>query len=329
MISKTLDGVLTPIAQCRDEGRRDAAITELLEEYAKPLVRSILRGRFFNRENPIDRQELDDLESEAVLQLITRLERLAGDPIADFRAYLAVVVYNAWNAYLRRKYPRRWRLDSKLRYLLSHDTRFALWIAANGESFSSLAEFRGRRPASASEVDDATSSIAVGPFTEAVERILRHIGSPVHVDDLVRAVGAVLAIRDEPDLEATDQTPAHHEPSAVDARLDRGALLRAAWREIHDLPLPQKRALLLGLRGEGGEALMPFLPLMGVATLHELASALKIQASELAALWKRLPLDDLTIAGGLGLTRQQVINLRKSARERLGRRLRDLRRQTP
>jgi hypothetical protein len=34
-----------------------------------------------------------------------------------------------------------------------------------------------------------------------------------------------------------------------------------------------------------------------------------------------LPLDDATIAGLLGLTRQQVINLRKSARERLARRL--------
>jgi hypothetical protein len=38
-------------------------------------------------------------------------------------------------------------------------------------------------------------------------------------------------------------------------------------------------------------------------------------------LWKELPLDDLTIAGRLGATRQQVINLRKSARARLVRRL--------
>jgi hypothetical protein len=35
----------------------------------------------------------------------------------------------------------------------------------------------------------------------------------------------------------------------------------------------------------------------------------------------KLPLDDATIAGLLGATRQQVINLRKCARERLERRM--------
>ena len=329
MSSKALDGALTPLSQCRDQGSRDFAITALLQDFARPLVRSILLSRMSSGGSPIDCQELDDLESEAVVQLITRLERLASDPIADFRAYLAVVVYNTWNAYLRRKYPRRWRLDSKLRYLLSHDPRFAMWISERGESFSSLAEFRRGAPALAQRVDHAITAIAPGSFTDVVERILRHVGSPLPIDDLVHAVGAVLAIKDNPVQEASDQMPANDSGSAVDDRLDRRTLLQAVWREVHDLPLPQKSALLLGLRGEGGEALMPFLLLMGVATLHQLASALEITTAELAALWKKLPLDDITIAGRLGLTRQQVINLRKSARERLARRLRVQREQTP
>jgi hypothetical protein len=53
----------------------------------------------------------------------------------------------------------------------------------------------------------------------------------------------------------------------------------------------------------------------------ELASALGFSTAQLAELWPRLPLDDAAIAGKLGLTRQQVINLRKSARARLGRRI--------
>jgi hypothetical protein len=40
----------------------------------------------------------------------------------------------------------------------------------------------------------------------------------------------------------------------------------------------------------------------------------------LSALWDQLPLDDLSIAARLGVTRQQVINLRKAARARLARR---------
>jgi DNA-binding CsgD family transcriptional regulator len=46
-----------------------------------------------------------------------------------------------------------------------------------------------------------------------------------------------------------------------------------------------------------------------------------MEAVELARIWKDLPLADQDIATRLDLNRQQVINLRKSARERLGRRL--------
>jgi hypothetical protein len=42
---------------------------------------------------------------------------------------------------------------------------------------------------------------------------------------------------------------------------------------------------------------------------------------ELTEIWNALPLDDVAIAAHLGVTRQQVINLRKSARERLVRRM--------
>jgi hypothetical protein len=42
---------------------------------------------------------------------------------------------------------------------------------------------------------------------------------------------------------------------------------------------------------------------------------------DLDELWDELPLDDLKIAARLGMTRQQVINLRKSARARLARRM--------
>jgi hypothetical protein len=45
-------------------------------------------------------------------------------------------------------------------------------------------------------------------------------------------------------------------------------------------------------------------------------------AEGLAGLWNDLPLEDSKIGELLGLTRQQVINARKSGRERLARRLR-------
>ena len=51
-------------------------------------------------------------------------------------------------------------------------------------------------------------------------------------------------------------------------------------------------------------------------------TALALAAEQFAELYNRLPLDDATIAQRLGITRQQVINLRKAARDRLVRRMR-------
>jgi hypothetical protein len=64
-------------------------------------------------------------------------------------------------------------------------------------------------------------------------------------------------------------------------------------------------------------------PLTGVATVQQIAAALEFPLGHLAELWNSLPIDDERIAGLLQISRQQVINLRKAARARLGRRLRE------
>jgi hypothetical protein len=83
----------------------------------------------------------------------------------------------------------------------------------------------------------------------------------------------------------------------------------------------QRSALLLNLRdGDGRNALL-LLILVNAAPFDEIAAALEMTTEALTAIWNDLPIDDLTIAEMLGATRQQVMNLRKSARERLTRRL--------
>ena len=72
--------------------------------------------------------------------------------------------------------------------------------------------------------------------------------------------------------------------------------------------------------GGGG---IDLFPLTGVAGWREIAAALDMPADEYAALWPDLPLDDTEIARRMGATRQQVINLRKAARARLARRMKD------
>ena len=96
--------------------------------------------------------------------------------------------------------------------------------------------------------------------------------------------------------------------------------LEALWREVIALPVNQRAALLLNLRDPEGGSALHTLPATGLVSMRALADLLELEEAELGAIWDELPLDDLTIALRLGLTRQQVINLRKSARARLARR---------
>jgi DNA-directed RNA polymerase specialized sigma24 family protein len=110
-------------------------------------------------------------------------------------------------------------------------------------------------------------------------------------------------------------------PDAAAALQQRGHLA-LLWEEIRRLPPRQAAALLFNLRdAQRGNALV-LLPLTGVATMREIARTLGMSAEKLAEIWNRLPFEDSEIAELLGVTRQQVINLRKSARERLARRMR-------
>ena len=106
-------------------------------------------------------------------------------------------------------------------------------------------------------------------------------------------------------------------PSALRALTDRQELERL-WGEIEQLPVRQRHALLLNLRDADGHGVIFMLPFTGLVTMRGIAEVLEIPAPELAALWRTLPLDDAAIAMRLSITRQQVINLRKSARARLG-----------
>ena len=109
--------------------------------------------------------------------------------------------------------------------------------------------------------------------------------------------------------------------ASVESSLVYRSALAAVWQEVTLLPPRQRIALLLGLADETGSAVTSLLILLRIVTFDKLATAVEMASSELAAIWDQLPLPDLAIAKRLALSRQQVINLRKSARERLARRL--------
>ncbi|HEX8116984.1 MAG TPA: hypothetical protein VF521_06915, partial [Pyrinomonadaceae bacterium] len=139
---------------------------------------------------------------------------------------------------------------------------------------------------------------------------------------------SLLGVRDQPieSLPEHDEafTNAPHESDPA-WRIEKRIFLQRLWEELQQLPPNQRAALLLNLKDAGGFGCITLFPATGVASLRQLADALGMSAEELARLWNELPIEDARIAGLLGLTRQQVINARKSARERLARRLKGFR----
>jgi hypothetical protein len=123
------------------------------------------------------------------------------------------------------------------------------------------------------------------------------------------------------DLSASALEDLTDSTEGIDLIIERKEQLRDVWAEINQLPLNQRRSLLLSLRDEHGGGMLLMFSVAGIAFLRDFAKVLEFDVEEFAALWNSLPLEDLKIAERIGSTRQQVINMRKCARERLTRRM--------
>ncbi|HWW61596.1 MAG TPA: sigma-70 family RNA polymerase sigma factor [Thermoanaerobaculia bacterium] len=291
-----------------DDAERE--IERLILDEARPLAEKILRR--YTRSNRLMRAEdAEDVAAGIGVRLLEKLRAVRhshDEAIQDFDAYVAMLTYNAISDHLRRRFPERARLKRRLRYALSHDVRLAMWGTSAGAACG-LRAWKGAEDALDAIPDD------VAPH-EGLDALFRATGKPVLFNAVVSYIARTSSIANA----LVDEEQASLAPSPADVAETRD-FVRALWREILELPPMQRKALLLNLR-YGGEMNVIALLVMGrIVTFNELAASLEMQARELAAVWNRLPLDDLQLAALLGITRQQVINLRKSARERLSRKL--------
>lgn len=307
-----------------DDVERDRCLAQLIEEEARPLVRRIVRAQLAGA--PL--ADLEDVEADVVLRLVAQLRAVATgeeESIRSFSSYVAVAAYHGCHALLRARNPGRARLVTRLRYLLGHDPQLALWSGPTGEWIGGLSSWRGRgtgpRRRALPRAGEAIDSAA--GLRRAVHALLREVGEPLRLEELLEAlsgepIGLVprAATTEGELLEVADPGA-----SALAALSDREALERV-WLEIGALPRRQRLALLLNLRDDEGRDLLSLMPVAEVVSLAEIAAVLEMPSAQLEALWPRLPLEDLRLAELLGVSRRQVINLRKCARERLARRLR-------
>jgi hypothetical protein len=309
-----IDPLLEPLLAARDRETRDEALGMLLTQHADPVIRRGLRHRFGASPSP----EIEDIRSSVIVRLLNRLERV-DDPEADriesFADYVAMVTYNTVDDYARRRNPQRTLLANRVRYVLTHDDRFALW-RRDRDLVCGFAEWDGQRAQAQSfETHDADERA----LADSLERAFRRANAPADFHDVVQALATAAGLNETTtpvtEIDLVDATPSAYEQLASREAAD------ALWAEIQLLPVRQRVALLFGARDAAGQSAVSMFPAAGVATIAQVAAVVEVPLDELAALWPDLPLDDNTIAARLGGTRQQIINLRKSARDRLARRL--------
>jgi hypothetical protein len=303
------DPLLSPVIDAVDELERRRALEEIMTRHVQPTVRMVLarhRGPY-----RIRCDEADDIAAIVTLRLLRRLEAIvfdAAEAIANLVDYTAIVTYNAIYDVYRNRFPERTRLSNRIRYTLASDPRFATW-----ETPAAMVCGLVERPAS--KRGRAVTGPGA-PLADVIETLLREHGGPLALNDLLRSVAEIVGVSD---AGAAPQREMTQEPVQL-TKLEERQRLDHLWSEIRSLAPEHRVALLLNLReAGGGNAVVLFIGL-GIATIDEVAEAVGLTVDRLAELWGRLPLDDLTIAEMLGVTRQQVINYRRAARNRLVRR---------
>ena len=354
---RKIDPLLQPLVTASSPREIDRRLDLLIKEHADPILLSVIRRKLkiTLRRSPGARQSQEELNAEdvysaAIAQIVGRLNTVRatpGEPIADFESYVAVVASNACDAFLRLKYPKRQLVKNRLRYLLgghSNQTGLATWTGSRGDTLCGFQAWKeaGRSvqrnsayqqmmatPAAFARTTLANLEARDSNAATLVSALLNRVGGPIDLDDLIQVMGEALDIKDHKPVEESDEPNEWQSERVVSPgpRISETIVgksyLEALWHQVCELPSRQRSAVLLNLRDERGRGVIALLPILGIATVREIATALDMPASELADLWNELPLDDMSIAGRMGITRQQVINLRKVARERLGRRLAD------
>ena len=308
-------------------------IEPVLIRYFSGKLRSSLRDSDDSQVN----QDALELVSEAKVRILRKLCNNAagtGTEIAELEAYTRTVARNVFHQYLRSKYPRRLSVKNQCRYLLTHHRDLALW---RGDNDLLLCGLKSNEPGSRPGVIALTLEIydelrrklrgdhgasSATDLIEAVIQILKHAGAPVAMDDLVTAVMELLQIQEiveAPQTEELSNFPGS--TSTSQNAIEEKEFVRVLWKEILLMPLRHRAALLLNFRDENGYDLASTIVTSGAASIREIAAALGMEAEQFAEIWRELPWDDRRIAAHLGLERQQVINLRQSAKQKLRRKL--------
>jgi DNA-directed RNA polymerase specialized sigma24 family protein len=308
-------------AEC--EEKRDRQLDRIVEQHVRPTAHRMIAAHM-RGEWRVDPNDAEDVVSSVVLMMIRKLRAaliLEEESLQNLEAYVTTVTRNVLRDLVRAKSPGRMRVRSRLRHLFAHDRRLALWNC-DGVAVAGLSSQLDRQPLEP-ETENFSRALRNVPASpdrapDALIKLFALLGEPLRFTTLVSAFVELWGIRDG---ETSNIEAVADEGNRPGARLEWRQYLDLLWRELLGLPVRQRSALLLNLRMPHSENAIALFIAAGIARFEEIAEAIGMVPQQLTAIWDELPLDDATIASSLGSSRQQVINLRKAARERLVRRM--------
>jgi hypothetical protein len=335
------DPLLESLLLATSDEEIDETISELITRHAAPMIKRVIVYKLhLNPHHRTEQADADDIQQEIILQLLMRLRQFRRQPdaypISDVRGLTATITRGACARWMQRRFPGRHAFKNRLYYLLTHQPGLALWQSEDRKQMAGFKVWQGRKDiASVEQFDRLSEEEALldsirslksergAGWDGVLAAVFDRLGSPVEFDKLTGFLAKLLQIEDRP-LIPLDQTVESGQPDPPAEQPDlawqteKKIFLKRAWEEICELPAKQRVALLLNLRREYHGLFLA----RGIASLSQMAAALEMSPEKLPEMWDQLPLEDNKIAELLKLTRQQVINARKSARRRLTRRLR-------
>lgn len=333
-----IDALLEPLLSEANDERADEILLQLINDHAEPVIKGVIRFKLrLSSYRETQRAEADDIYQEVLLQLLALLQKFRKSPdgnrIADLRGIAAVIAHRTCARWMRRQFPERHALKNRLHYLVTRQRGFALWQNAEGQLVAGFAAWQQQNKPAIRQLPDPLPGLLRGArsgkpqeLADTIAAIFNHAGNPIEFDELVSGVVTLLGITDQPveslaeDEDEVALVPDSSEPDPA-WKIEKKMFLQRLWEELEQLPRNQRAALLLNLKESSGFGCITLFPATGIASLSQLATALEMKPESLAEIWNELPMEDARIADLLGLTRQQVINARKSGRERLARRL--------
>jgi hypothetical protein len=332
------DPALLPFLNSSVKAESENLLADLLTSKIQPFIEKTLRAKLRvslkNTDFSQTNQEALELAGEIKLQLVSELKSLKSNPngkvIFNLDGYVMSVTVNMYRQYLRAKYPLRQQLKSRLRYLLSHHPKFALWEV---EGVWLCGFKKGGRIAESPAAENLRTGIleTVGKndlrdsskTIDLVAAVFEYAKTPVPFNDLLLVVAEVQEIKERREISDSEGFSLGDDlaisENKMTTEIEQQEYLRRVWAEICALPIRHRVALLLNLKDRRGDCVIRLFPLLRIASIRKIAETLEIAPEEFVSVWNELPWDDLKIAEYLGLTRQQVINLRQSARARLTR----------